>query len=210
MKLTKEEILTSVGSLLVAAFLSRLIALNNITLGEQIVKEITTPTKVESVNHIVKENIVEDAKEELSLNELDLRELSNISTEEMENALQDTNMCELAPIIVEVEEIYNVNALMFASIVALESGWNNSNRALNDNNLTGYAIYSDDSEFTFDSVEDNLYATARLLDDDYLTEDGKYFNGRSIEDIGKKYSADPLWSSKVSDIANRLYSKVEN
>lgn len=44
---------------------------------------------------------------------------------------------------VEAEKKYGVNAFFMAGIVALESGFATSRRAIEDNNLTGYEVYSD-------------------------------------------------------------------
>lgn len=73
--------------------------------------------------------------------------ISGITEEEMKEVLLKTKgsktMMHLANAFVDAEKKYGVNAFFMAGIVALESGFATSRRALEDNNLTGYEVYSD-------------------------------------------------------------------
>ena len=71
-----------------------------------------------------------------------------------------------------------------AGIVALESGFATSRRAIEDNNLTGYEVYSDSSEGRlFNSHDESVLHTARHLSKNYLKEDSMYYNGLSVDAI---------------------------
>ena len=75
--------------------------------------------------------------------------ISGITEDEMKEVLMNTTgsktMAHLASAFVEAEKKYGVNAFFMAGIVALESGFATSRRAIEDNNLTGYEVYSDSS-----------------------------------------------------------------
>lgn len=82
-----------------------------------------------------------------------------------------------------------------------------SSRAINDNNLTGYAVYEDTSEGeTFTSKERCIMETAKLLKTQYLDSTGAYFYGLSIYDVNNKYSqknGEPNleWNTTINNIA---------
>ncbi|MGL5329679.1 MAG: hypothetical protein ACRDD7_10445, partial [Peptostreptococcaceae bacterium] len=86
-------------------------------------------------------------------------------------------------------------------------GWGTSKLSVNNNNLSGYAIYNRGSNFTFSSKESCVIETARLLSEDYLTKGGKYYNGKSLQSINKLYSASGDWHIKVDSIARELLRK---
>ena len=103
-------------------------------------------------------------KENVGYNYYNLLEPSGITHGEMYSILYDTGMEDVAWTIVQCEIDFGVNAIILASLIAEESGWGNSSRAVNQNNLSGYAVYSDNSiGAIFDTRDDSVVATARLL-----------------------------------------------
>lgn len=137
-------------------------------------------------------------------NKYNLTQVSNVSYDKLYSELKNTKLASLTSAFIEAEEKYGVNALFLTSVIALESGWGGSARAIKDNNLSGYAIYSRGSSYSFLSKEECILETARLLGEDYLNPKGKYYNGTSVYDVNKKYSASSDWSSKVDRIARDL------
>ena len=91
-----------------------------------------------------------------------------------------------------------------------------SDRAKNDNNLSGYAVYNNSAKGAkFDTKHDSIMATAKLLRDYYLTPDGECFNGYSVVDVNKKYcflqdgeTIDFNWATQVTSIAKDLVYKA--
>lgn len=59
----------------------------------------------------------------VSINSNNIFEPSNVSTKTLKNALEGTNLKELAPAFVKAEKKYGINAIAMTSIAALESGW---------------------------------------------------------------------------------------
>ena len=140
-----------------------------------------------------------------------LRELSNLTAEEYEKILENTNLKGLGSTLVEIENTYNINGLYMLGLAGLESSFGNSNIAKKKNNITGYCAYDHNTEKAtkFDSYSDCLIATAKLLDKNYLTENACYFNGYSAKAIDVKYCSDKTHATKIIKIVNDLVKKLE-
>ena len=135
----------------------------------------------------------------------DLTYKSNLTYNELYSILKGSNLEDLTDAFIDAEKTYGVNALGLAGLVAVESGWNSSDRSDYQNNLTGYAVYSDDSEGrSFESKYDCVMNTAKLLKDDYLNPKGQWHTGYSIDSINTNYSSDDDWSSKITTIASKF------
>lgn len=144
---------------------------------------------------------------------------SGINNDEMKSVLLNTvgakTMVHLADAFVEAENKYGVNAFFMAGVVALESGFATSRRAVEDNNLTGYEVYSDDSEGKlFKSQMESILQTAKHLNENYLTEGGVYYNGLSVDAVQIKYCPDEgkgkNWEGKVNELANSFLNTYNN
>lgn len=151
----------------------------------------------------------------IHFNEYDLRVVSNITEEELSSVLSGTGLHHLTPYYIESEKTFGVNALFLVGITALESSWGTSDRAVYDNNYTGYGVYEDSSEgINSDTARGNILGTAECISKEYLSENGKYFNGYSLEDINIRYSLDkegnpnPVWGNVVSEIAYDFYNEL--
>lgn len=145
--------------------------------------------------------------------------ISGITEDEMKEVLMNTTglktMAHLASAFVEAEKKYGVNAFFMAGIVALESGFATSRRAIEDNNLTGYEVYSDSSEGRlFNSHDESVLHTARHLSKNYLKEDSMYYNGLSVDAIQIMYcpdeEEDKRWEEKVDYLASNFLKTYDN
>ena len=145
--------------------------------------------------------------------------ISGITEDEMKEVLMNTTgsktMAHLASAFVEAEKKYGVNAFFMAGIVALESGFATSRRAIEDNNLTGYEVYSDSSEGRlFNSHDEAVLHTARHLSKNYLKEDSMYYNGLSVDAIQIMYcpdeEEDKRWEEKVDYLASNFLKTYDN
>ncbi|MGL5331199.1 MAG: glucosaminidase domain-containing protein [Peptostreptococcaceae bacterium] len=153
----------------------------------------------------------EQRKKSVTYHREDITILSNITKEEMRNVLLHykgaSTMAHLADALVDAEKTQNVNAFVMAAIVALESGFATSRRAIEDNNLTGYEVYSDDSEGRlFSSQYESVVHTARHLSKNYLTEGAMYYKGLSVDAVQLSYCPDEgkgkNWDGKVDKLAS--------
>ena len=152
--------------------------------------------------------------EKVSFNPNNVTEPSNATEYHMKKALKGTALSKESASFIEAEKKYKVNALFLAGIVANESSWGTSNRAVSQNNLSGYAVYNDGAKGAcFDSWRESILETAKLLSKDYLNPKGKYYNGTSTYDVNTLYcqvggQADYSWSKTVSSIANDFTNKI--
>lgn len=140
----------------------------------------------------------------------DVQVKSNAHIHQIRYVLEGTELYPLVSTFLEAENTYGINVFFLIGLVALESGWGTSERALNDNNMSGYAVYNDNSVGRkFISKEESILETARLISEDYLPYDSKYNTGKSIYEINQKYSADTNWGAKITNIANELCIKAK-
>ena len=149
----------------------------------------------------------------VSFNSNNLWEKSNATVNDMTVALFGTGLEEVAYAYVKAEKEWGVIAIFVASLTAEESGWGRSNRAINQNNLSGYAVYSAGaSGRSFSSKEESIMETAKLICQQYLKPTGAYYNGISIYDVNIKYCPNDggTWSKNISSIAYSLVSKINN
>ena len=143
-------------------------------------------------------------------NSQDVSVMSNVNVHQLSYALEGTALQPLASTFVKAEKTYSINAFFLTGLVAVESGWGTSDRAINDNNMSGYAVYNDNSVGKkFSSKEESIMETARLIAEDYLPEGAKYHTGKSVYDINQLYSADSNWNLKISNIASELSNKAK-
>lgn len=134
---------------------------------------------------------------------------SNVNEGTLRKMLSGTALESLAPAYVQAEKEYGVNALFLVGISAIESGWGTSKRAINDNNLTGFGVYSDSSKgINSTSKEANLLLTAATLKKNYLTPGGSYFKGYSIQDVNKSYCVLSSWSGQINNAINQILNKI--
>lgn len=160
------------------------------------------------VNNLNKQ--VQDMTKEVSFNPYNVRQVSGATEYHMRKAFDESPVLrDLSHAFVRAEQEYGINAYFIASIVALESSWGTSERANNgSNNLTGYAVYHNLSRGRyFDSKEESVMETARLINEDYLDPNGIWHNGYSVDNVNTKYSADTEWDAKIISIADSLITK---
>ncbi|ALN97772.1 S-layer protein [Bacillus phage vB_BpuM-BpSp] len=148
----------------------------------------------------------EKVETKVSWNPNNVTQKSNLEPKSLEQFLNKTALKDLGSSFVQAEETYGVNAIFLTSIVAEESGWGTSNRAVNDNNLTGYAVYNDSSAGKkFSSKHDSVISTAKLLKENYINEGRK-----DIRSINKKYT--PVngysWSNNIQTIGNKIENEI--
>lgn len=168
-------------------------------------------TKLVEIQKCTQEKLEEQRKLNVIYSRSDMTIISGITKEELKAVLMNykgaSTMAHLSGALVDAEKECGVNAFTMAAIVALESGFATSRRAVEDNNLTGYEVYSDDSEGRlFSSQYESILHTARHLSKNYLTEGEMYYRGVSIDDVQVNYCPDEgkgkNWDVKVDKLAS--------
>lgn len=160
---------------------------------------------------------IDEMMKEVSYNPNNIEELSGVTVYHMKKMLKNTELHSLSESFVNAEKKYNVNAIFLAGLVANESEWGKSELARLENNLTGYKAYNNRASrgaYYFESKDKCIDTTANLIENYYLDENGKWYNGKSIYGINVKYSQldngkpNPNWSKTINLISNGLVKKA--
>ena len=147
-----------------------------------------------------------EANRVVTYNPYNLLEPSNITREEVHIMLEGTALQTLSNAYVYMEELYGVNAIYLMSLSAEESGWGRSQLAITHNNIGG--IKSSNGWMYFSDWGECLDYKARLLKNQYLSENGYYFNGYSIWNVNIKYCEQNTWADNINSIAYGLLNKI--
>lgn len=140
-------------------------------------------------------------------NSNNLTELSNLTQEQIHTMLEGTRLQCLSAYYYEYEKIYKVNALFIISLTSLESGYGTSKLARTHNNLAGYR--GSKSWTYFNSWHDCLNEVYRLIGQEYLSPDGRFYNGLDIKSINSKYCGSTYqWSLDINTIAHKYLKKL--
>lgn len=126
-----------------------------------------------------------------------IEEPCGLSTEELETVLKG-ELKNYAQAFLQAEADYEINACFLASIAALESGW--GEHQFRPNNIFGFMTRKQ-----FSSVEENIDFVSWWLRKHFLNENGRYYRGGTISDIGKIWCPDDgTWVRLVADIYGGL------
>lgn len=142
-----------------------------------------------------------------SYNKYNLLEPSNITNEQAYELLEGSNLQTVSRIYPYIESVYGINALFLMALNIEESGHGTSSLAINNNNLGGvkdrYGGWA-----CFDDWGNCVEYIADLLYNEYLSEDGLYFNGLSIYDVNIRYCEQDTWSENLNAIVYELLNKI--
>lgn len=145
-----------------------------------------------------------NTKNALIYNKDDVRTKSNVTEEELTKMLKGTKMEELVPYLVATEDNYGINVIVLTSIIANNSNWNTSERSEKYNNVSHLG---DKNGLKFNSKEECIDFTAKLLSEEYLQEEGTYFKGYSLKDISINFCNSDIWVNNINNIIyNLLYT----
>lgn len=125
---------------------------------------------------------------------------TKFSKEELGWGLADTNLIGLEKDFKDASEKEGVNPILLMAMAKHETGNGTSELYRNKKNLFGFNAVDNDPynlATDFKDERDSIFTVARHLKNEYLSEEGKYYNGVSTNGIGKLYATDPDWSKKV-------------
>ena len=143
--------------------------------------------------------------------DMDLRIKSHLDENDYNELLKNTNLKSIGSALVKAENEYDINGLYLMGLCCLESAYGTSNFAMNRNNLVGWNANDSNPQNAsyFSSFEDCILKVAQKLQENYLNENGCYFNGYSARAIDVKYCTDPYHCDKIVNIVNNLIKKME-
>lgn len=125
---------------------------------------------------------------------------TGLTAKQIDSVLAGSGLAELGSTFKQAESETGIRSDILAAIAIHESGWGRSNICKYTNNIFGFRCYDRSpgkSAMNFESKEDCILFVAKYLKANYLTPEGKYFNGYSLDAIGHRWASDSSWSSKV-------------
>ena len=103
---------------------------------------------------------------------------------------------ENAGLIYDICKEYQINEIFFCGLIAGESGWN-----IADNHRRTYnyiSLMSSKGLIKFSSVEDGLRKAAEALHENYLTEGGRFYHGKTLAGVKTKFCpASSTWTTLI-------------
>lgn len=133
---------------------------------------------------------------------------SKVTEQQLEGALYH-DLSEYADVFIECEKKYGVNAILLASLAALESGWARSDLAVDKNNLFGWKQSNGDYA-SFESKEQCILKVAEAISENYLSETGSYYTGDTlVENVAEYYSPSKEWIDLLKEVANGIMERCE-
>lgn len=125
---------------------------------------------------------------------------TRFSSEELGWGLAGTNLLGLQKDFKDASEEEGVNPILLMAMAKHETGNGTSELFLKKKNLFGFNAVDQDPynlATDFKNERASIFTVAKHLKNEYLNEDGKFYNGISTKGIGKLYATDPDWSKKV-------------
>lgn len=133
---------------------------------------------------------------------------SKVTEQQLEGALYH-DLSEYADVFIECEKKYGVNAILLASLAALESGWARSDLAVDKNNLFGWK-QSNGEYASFESKEQCILEVADAISENYLSQTGVYYTGDTlIDNVAQYYSPSEEWIKLLKEVADGIMERCE-
>lgn len=202
---------------------------NNLVKEEQVSAIVTKA----SLNKIIeigtkKKEIIPKTKGNLDL-KIPLNKPSGFTLEQFKKALTDNKdknkvFENNAQYFYYIEEQYNINGIFVAAVGIHESAWGTSKIASKKYNLFGYGAYDSNpynGAYNFESYSESIDLIARVFTKYYINPagtkiydnqlaNGKYYNGNTLEAVGKRYATDKKWANGVYKHMQYLYGKAKS
>jgi beta-N-acetylglucosaminidase len=176
---------------------------------------LATTSKVVSSSSSSSSNSSDD---KVTLDWDDLTKISNLSAPELKKALNKTSnlkkFSKYSSNLIAAEQTYNVNVFFLIGVEAHESAILSSNLSKDCNNLGGVkgkTYCKGHSKYRkFSSINAFIDYHGELLGKQYLTKGGKYYHGKSINNIVKTYCGSCSdWISGIKKFGNEVYEKAK-
>lgn len=97
---------------------------------------------------------------------------------------------------------------VLTAISALETGYFTSDVVQAYNNVGG--MIEGEGYMSFPDIAEGIKAYARLLTEDYLNSDGRYYEGTTIVDVGEHYNPSVEWVSRYVKIRLDMERRASN
>ena len=115
----------------------------------------------------------------------------------IKNCRYDTSgfFLENADLIYDLCEKYEINEIFFCGLISAESGWNiASNHRAKHNYIS---LMTSNGMKYFSSVEEGLEGAAKALHNNYLSESGSYYHGKTLYGVRTCFCPSDTWVDLV-------------
>lgn len=172
---------------------------------------VTEINEIQVTNRSDKNREIEIIKNYIVNNETNLKIKSNVSIEEYQKMLEGTGLYEIAESLYNAEQTFSINGLYLMGLACLESSYGNSSFARNRNNIFGWNAFDSNPNKAsyFDSKSECVMFVAEKINNNYLNENGCYFEGYTAKDIDKHYCTDKQHANKIIKIIEKLEKKLD-
>lgn len=136
-----------------------------------------------------------------TLSTLDLKADCDITAEELAAGL----LYDLKPHAGDYIDAYHstgINPVFLAAKDAVESGWGRTR--LGEHNISGFFTTQ-----SFNSVSHNIAYVSDFLNQNYLSEDGKYFEGTTVSAVNTYWNGNSAWEREVLDVMSGIYTRID-
>lgn len=173
---------------------------------------ISRKTKSEEPEEVVIiEEVIEEKQytkiEDIKISrDMDLTVRTGISKEDFKklisNVKYDTSkfFYNNSDFIYDLCEEYQINEIFFCGLISAESGWNIASNHRRTHNYI--SLMTKNGLIAYGSVEEGLIAAAKALHNNYLTEGGRFYNGKTLYGVKTKFC--PASSTWVELVYGRM------
>lgn len=169
--------------------------------------------KTKSTNNTKKtENNISVNNVKISKN-MDLTVRTGLSKEDfkkvMKNLSQDTSkfFYNNADTIYDLCAKYQINEIFFCGLISAESGWNIAGNHRKTHNYI--SLMSKGKLIHYSSTEQGLEVAAQKLHNNYLTPGGKFYGGKTLAGVKKKFCPSGTWVDLVYGRMSQVMKAVK-
>ena len=169
--------------------------------------EVDRTTKIEQ-NHIKPRDI------KISKN-MDLTKRTGLSKADFKKVMKNLKSDKSkffyrnADTIYDLCEKYQINEVFFCGLIAAESGWNIAGNHRTTHNYI--SLMYNGKLIKYSSEKEGLEVAAKKLHDNYLTKGGKYYNGKTITGVQKRFCpASDTWDDLVYGCMNYVVKTAKS
>ena len=186
------------------------IEISRVVIKEEIIKkatnkivQITTVTVRGEIDRAQRiEQTVTSPKDVKIIKNMDLTQRSGLSKSDFKKLIKNLKSDKSkffyrnADTIYDLCEKYEINEIFFCGLIAAESGWNIAGNHRNTHNYI--SLMYEGKLIKYSSEIEGLEVAAQKLHQNYLTEGGKYYNGKTINGVQKRFCpASNTWADLV-------------
>lgn len=166
--------------------------------------------KSEKLEKGIQEQIVEEQYNKLEnitiSKDMDLTVRTGISKEDFKELISrvkyDTSkfFYENSDMIYDLCQEYEINEIFFCGLISAESGWNIASNHRRTHNYI--SLMTKKGLIQYNSVEEGLRVAAQALHNNYLTEGGRFYNGKTLYGVKTRFC--PVSSTWVELVYGRM------